>query len=124
MLGNLLGRRQVKTLMIEQEIKRKEGSRAIGITPPSLQILSSLNLAEEFIRRGVKNRQAFIHGSKNMLGKVRFTDLPSAFPFVLSIPQQMVETILEDNLSKYSAVALLRGKKALSTQLIPFLIHK
>jgi len=115
MLGNLLGRCQVKTLVIEQEIKRKEGSRAIGITPPSLQILSSLNLACEFIRRGVKNRQAFIHGS--MLGKVRFTDLPSAFPFVLSIPQETVETILEENLRKYSTVALLRGEKALSAQL-------
>jgi 2-polyprenyl-6-methoxyphenol hydroxylase-like FAD-dependent oxidoreductase len=117
MLGNLLGRRQVKTLVIEQEIKRKDGSRAIGITPPSLHILSSLNLAEEFIRGGVKNHQAFIHGSKNMLGKVRFTALPSAFPFVLSIPQETVETILEENLSKYSTVALSRGKKALSTQL-------
>ena len=111
MLGNLLGQRQVKTLVIEQEIKRKEGSRAIGITPPSLQILSSLSLAEEVIGRGVKNHQAFIRGSKNMLGKVIFTALPSAFPFVLSIPQETVETILEENLSKYSTVALLRGKK-------------
>jgi 2-polyprenyl-6-methoxyphenol hydroxylase-like FAD-dependent oxidoreductase len=117
LLANLLGRRQIKTLVIEQEIKRKEGSRAIGVTPPSLQILSSLNLASEFIRRGVKNHQAFIHGSKNMLGKVRFTALPTAFPFVLSIPQETVETILEENLSKYSAAKLLRGKKAQSAQL-------
>jgi 2-polyprenyl-6-methoxyphenol hydroxylase-like FAD-dependent oxidoreductase len=117
MLGNLLGRRRIKTLVIEQEIKRKEGSRAIGITPPSLQILSSLNLASEFIRRGVKNSQAFIHGSKNMLGKVRFTVLPTVFPFVLSIPQETVETILEENLCKYSTVMLLRGKKAQSAQL-------
>jgi 2-polyprenyl-6-methoxyphenol hydroxylase-like FAD-dependent oxidoreductase len=117
LLGNLLGRRQIKTLVIEQEIKRKEGSRAIGITPPSLQILSSLNLTSEFIRRGVKNSQAFIHGSKDMLGKVRFTALPAAFPFVLSIPQETVETILEDNLSKYCTVTLLRGEKALSAEL-------
>jgi 2-polyprenyl-6-methoxyphenol hydroxylase-like FAD-dependent oxidoreductase len=117
LLGNLLGQRRIKTLVIEQEIKRKEGSRAIGITPSSLQILSSLNLACEFIRRGVKNSQAFIHGSKNMLGKVSFTALPAAFPFVLSIPQETVETILEDNLSKYITVALLRGEKALSAEL-------
>ena len=117
LLGNLFGQRRIKALVIEQEIKRKEGSRAIGLTPPSLQIMSPLNLASEFIRRGVKNPQAFIHGSKNMLGKVSFTALPSAFPFVLSIPQETVETILEDNLSKYSTVKLLRGKKALSARL-------
>ncbi len=117
LLGNLLGQHRIKTLVIEQEIKRKEGSRAIGITPPSLQILSSLNLASECIHRGVKNSQAFIHGSKNILGKIRFTALPTAFPFVLSIPQETVETILEDNLSKYSTVRLLRGEKALSVQL-------
>lgn len=117
LLGNLLGQRRIKTLMVEQEIKRKEGSRAIGITPPSLQILSSLNLSGEFIRKGVKNSQAFIHGSKNMLGKVGFTTLPTAFPFVLSIPQETVETILEENLNKYSTVTLLRGKTALSAEL-------
>jgi 2-polyprenyl-6-methoxyphenol hydroxylase-like FAD-dependent oxidoreductase len=65
----------------------------------------------------VKNSQAFIHGSKDMLGKVRFTALPAAFPFVLSIPQETVETILEDNLSKYCTVTLLRGEKALSAEL-------
>ena len=117
LLGNLLGQRRIKTLMVEQEIKSKEGSRAIGITPPSLQILSSLNLSDEFISKGVKNSQAFIHGSKNMLGKVGFTTLPTAFPFVLSIPQETVETILEENLSKYSAVTSLRGKIALSAGL-------
>src|SRR5450830_1400139 len=117
LLGNLLGQRRIKTLMVEQEIKRKEGSRAIGITPPSLQILSSLNLSGEFIHKGVKNSQAFIHGSKNMLGKVGFTTLPTAFPFVLSVPHETVETILEENLSKYSTVTLLRGKIALSAGL-------
>jgi 2-polyprenyl-6-methoxyphenol hydroxylase-like FAD-dependent oxidoreductase len=117
LLGNLLGQRQIKTLVIEQETKRKEGSRAIGITPPSLQILSSLNLAHKFIQMGVKNHQAFIHGSKNMLGNVKFTGLPGAFPFILSIPQETAETILEENLSKYGTVALLRGKKARSIQL-------
>lgn len=116
LLGNLLGRHRVKTLIIEQEIKRKEGSRAIGITPPSLQILSSVNIACELIRRGVKNSHAFIHGSKNMLGKVGFTTLPTAFPFVLSIPQETVETLLEENLSQYGAVTLWRGKKALSAE--------
>ena len=116
LLGNLLGQRQIKTLVVEQETKRKEGSRAIGITPPSLQILSSLNLSCEFIRRGIKNRQAFIHGSKRILGKIRFTALPTAFPFVLSIPQETVETILEENLSKYCTITLLRGKKAQTIQ--------
>jgi 2-polyprenyl-6-methoxyphenol hydroxylase-like FAD-dependent oxidoreductase len=63
LLANLLGQYRIKTLVIEQEIKRKEGLRAIGITPPSLQILSSLNLSYEFISRGMKNHQVFIHGS-------------------------------------------------------------
>jgi 2-polyprenyl-6-methoxyphenol hydroxylase-like FAD-dependent oxidoreductase len=116
MLGNLLGRCHVKTLVIEQEIERKEGSRAIGITPPSLQILRALNLDEEFIRRGVQNRQAFIHGTKHMLGIVRFTALPTPFPFVLSIPQETAETILEENLRQYATVVLLRGQKALNAQ--------
>ena len=39
LLANLLGANNIKTLVLEKNYKMNPGSRAIGISPPSLGIL-------------------------------------------------------------------------------------
>lgn len=108
LLGNLLGLFKLKTLIIEKELKIRSDSKAIGITPPSLQLLKKIGLDKLFIKKGVKVQDVIIHGTKKVIGRVNFNKIRSKYPFILSIPQVETETILENNLKKYKSVELRR----------------
>jgi 2-polyprenyl-6-methoxyphenol hydroxylase-like FAD-dependent oxidoreductase len=110
LLANLLGRLKIDTLVLEKDTSPSRDSRAIGIMPPSLSILHTLGLDSAFMQKGVWISNAFVHGSKKLLGLVRFTALPSEYAGVLSLPQYETQALLGANLKKYSGVRLLRGK--------------
>jgi len=111
MLANLLGNKNIKTLIIEKDQNLKNTTRAIGITPPSLYILKKLGLDEKFINKGVKVKKVIVHGTKNKLGEIKFDSLKSNYPFILSLTQNYTEEFLLDNLKKYSSVKLEMGKE-------------
>lgn len=110
MLAALLSAQQgLSVLLLEQSAERPIQSRAIGITPPSLEILNSLGLAEIFIEHGVPVRVSEAYGRSMQLGRVEFAGLHSDFPFVLSIPQDRTESLLEETVLEHSAVRFLRS---------------
>jgi 2-polyprenyl-6-methoxyphenol hydroxylase-like FAD-dependent oxidoreductase len=113
LIGNLLGQSGIATLILEKRKHRRKGSRAISITPPSLQILGALQLDKIFIHQGVLVRRAVFHGDQQVyLGNVRVDRLPSQEPYI-TVPQAFTEKILEKNLRKFPSVSLLRGKKTI-----------
>jgi 2-polyprenyl-6-methoxyphenol hydroxylase-like FAD-dependent oxidoreductase len=110
MLAALLSSQQgLGVLLLEQSAKRHIQTRAIGITPPSLEILSRLGLAEVFIEHGVAVRVSEAYGRSMRLGRIDFSGLQSDFPFVLSIPQDRTETLLEEAVLADTSVRFLRG---------------
>ena len=110
MLAALLSAQQgSKVLLLEQAAERPVLSRAIGITPPSLEILSSLGLADVFIEHGVAVRVSEAYGRSMPLGRLDFSGLQGDFPFVLSIPQDRTEALLEEALLADASVRFLRG---------------
>jgi 2-polyprenyl-6-methoxyphenol hydroxylase-like FAD-dependent oxidoreductase len=110
MLAALLSAQQGSTvLLLEQAAQRPVQSRAIGITPPSLEILSRSGLAETFIEQGVTVRASEAYGGGMRLGVIDFAGLKSDFPFVLSIPQDRTEKLLEEAVLAHSSVRFLRG---------------
>jgi 2-polyprenyl-6-methoxyphenol hydroxylase-like FAD-dependent oxidoreductase len=112
MLAALLSAKQGSSvLLLEQSADRPIQSRAIGITPPSLEILSSLDLAEVFIAHGVTVGMSDVYSRSMRLGRINFTGLYSDFSFVLSIPQDKTEAILEGAVLANSSVRFLRGHR-------------
>jgi 2-polyprenyl-6-methoxyphenol hydroxylase-like FAD-dependent oxidoreductase len=110
MLAALLSAQQGSSvLLLEQTEERPIQSRAIGITPPSLEILSSLDLAGVFIEQGITVRISEAYGRSMRLGRIDFSGLESAFPFVLSIPQNRSEIILEDAVCAHASIRFQRG---------------
>ncbi len=109
LLGNLLGYNKVPTLILEKELNRKKWSRAIGISPPSLEIFREIGLHKKFITYGIKGNRAIFNSTNFLLGSIKIKRLPSLFPFILSISQFTTEKILEESLKKYSCIKLLRG---------------
>jgi 2-polyprenyl-6-methoxyphenol hydroxylase-like FAD-dependent oxidoreductase len=109
MLAALLSAQQgLSVLLLEQSAERHIQTRAIGITPPSLEILSRLGLAAIFVEHGVAVRVSEVSGRIVRLGRIDFTGLHSDFPFVLAIPQDRIEMLLEQAV-RATTIRLLRG---------------
>ncbi len=108
-LANLLGHRGITTVVLEKQRQRKIGSRAIGITPPTLELLAQLKLDQRFIADGVKVEEAEVFGSQACLGTVPLNRVKGPYPFILTLPQRQSEALLEEHLDHYPCVTLKRG---------------
>jgi 2-polyprenyl-6-methoxyphenol hydroxylase-like FAD-dependent oxidoreductase len=109
LLANLLGRASVRTLVFDKRDSPLESSMAIGITPPSLEILKPLDLDHVFINAGVPVRYAEVHESGRKLGRLAFNHIRSDYPFFLSIPQARTVEILRDSLRRFPSVTVQDG---------------
>jgi 2-polyprenyl-6-methoxyphenol hydroxylase-like FAD-dependent oxidoreductase len=110
LLAALLGRQGRSVLVLEQKTTRSPGSNAIGIMPPSLDLLAKLGLAEPLALWGAPIRQAVVHGpGQRVLGRVSFDGLPGPHNFILSVPQSATETVLDQHLLSYPTVRVEYG---------------
>lgn len=110
MLAALLSAEQgLSVLLLERSDARQVQSRAIGITPPSLEIFRRVGLPEAFIEHGVPVGVSEIYGRRMRLGRIDFASLKSDFRFVLSIPQHRTESLLEEAILAHPAIRFLRG---------------
>ncbi len=107
-LGNLLGQGGIRTLLVEKTTAAPRQSMAIGITPPSLEILSRVGLDEIFIKEAVKIDHACIFEEKKRCGELRFNSLAGQYPFILSLPQAKTISLLEEHLKNFSSVRVQR----------------
>lgn len=109
LLGLLLGRRGLKVLMLEKRTELPGQSQAIGITPPSLEILNTVGLASSFIQNGVCIHDCHVHGRVGRLGRVSFHDIAGPYRFILSLPQRETMRLLESAVQQQENVTLIRG---------------
>lgn len=100
LLGCLLKQQGLRLCVLERRSEPMAYSAAIGITPPSLQILDKLGLAAEFVARGVQVRDCLVHGQRDLLGCVSFREIPDAHRFILSLPQAITIAILQKHLGQ------------------------
>lgn len=114
LLASLLGARGVKTTVCEKRRSIPDGSLAIGVTPPSLEILKPLGLDDVFSREGVQVRDAEVHEESVRLGRLNFRDIASEYRFFLSIPQQRTTELLQANLARFPSVTLRFGVEFVS----------
>ncbi|TDU66172.1 2-polyprenyl-6-methoxyphenol hydroxylase-like FAD-dependent oxidoreductase [Prosthecobacter fusiformis] len=115
-LACLLGGRGVRVLVVEKRGALPSHSQAIGITPPTLAILSELGLDEAFIGQGLPIHDCHVHGESGALGIASFRQIPGQYPFILSLPQQISMRLLADKLALYPSVKMLRGVEVVSVE--------
>ncbi|MEX2443216.1 MAG: NAD(P)/FAD-dependent oxidoreductase [Alkalispirochaeta sp.] len=104
-----LGRAGLSVVVLEQRPEMRETSRAIGITPASLEILHRYGVANDLIAAGLPVRRAVIHGDRRVLTAPGFQVVGSPFPFILALPQQRTEEVLAKHVRRYPTVKVLRG---------------
>ncbi len=116
LLGNLLGAGGVRTLVIDKRTCGPDASMAIGLTPPSLALLHTLQLDRQFVTAGVRVEQAVVHGDHGVLGALSFSSLPAPYPFILSLPQARTVALLETRLDDWPLAELRRGTELLDLE--------
>lgn len=121
LLANLLGSRGIDTAVLEREespphpMRGTGQSRAIGVTPPSLEILERVELADPLIRQGLPIRRAVVHGTpsrkeRSPLGELRFEGVHHQFPYILSVPQHATRATLYQGVSRFDSVTVHNGQ--------------
>lgn len=109
LLANLLARDGFSVVLLEARREPRHDSMAIGITPPSLDILETLGLAEAFSNAGVRIRRAHVHERGGTVGTLTFDAADPARPYILSLPQTETEALLAARLAGQPRVTVLRG---------------
>lgn len=109
LLALLLGRRQMRVLVLEKRTDLPVQSQAIGITPPSLEILDLARLGPAFIQNGIRIHDCHVHGRVGRLGCVSFREIAGAYRFILSLPQRETMRLLAEALDLEPTVTLIRG---------------
>lgn len=98
----------------EQRLAPCPGSRSIGIHPPSLERLSSLGLLEHFVRAGIEIHRGTAVGANGELGTLRFDRCSGPHRFILVVPQDRTEAILERELERRCPGSVVRGARLVS----------
>jgi len=73
-----------------------------------------LDLDQAFVQHGLPVTRGYVHEEGQLLGCVRFENIPSRYPFVLSLPQRKTIQLLEDALECWPKAGLQRGMKLVS----------
>ena len=108
-LGCLLVMRGLKFEVLEKRDSPSRHSRAIGIHPPALDLLADIGLATALLGEGLCISSGTVRGEGGVLGQLSLQSASSTFPFVLSLPQQRTETLLETRLETLAPGSLSRG---------------
>jgi len=108
MLGNVLGKKGLNTLLIEKTAAPPAESMAIGVTPPSLDLFQTLGLDDVLVNRGVRVELAKVHEGRKFAGELSFQSLDNPHPYILAIPQATTINVLEENLLRDGRVTLCR----------------
>ena len=102
-LASELRHRGLTVRIIDQAEAPVPWSRAVGVHPRTLEILHRMGIAEDLIARGQKLHGATLWSAGEALARVDFTELPTAFPFLLCVPQPETEAVLEALLERRGA---------------------
>ncbi len=106
LLANLLGHAGVPVELRERRHELPDLSMAIGITPPSLDVLRGLGLLDAFKSQGISIQRVLVHEAGACVGQVDFKDLGTS---ILSLPQRETIRILRDSLARFPSVRLRTG---------------
>lgn len=95
-----LARQKQPVIIIEEKPARETISKAIGINPASLALLEAANVTSQLIAAGIKLQSLHLHYTANKALDIHLNLANSHYNFMLALPQDETERILEQQLNK------------------------
>jgi 2-polyprenyl-6-methoxyphenol hydroxylase-like FAD-dependent oxidoreductase len=109
MLAVCLSERGREVTIIEAAREPPCRSMAIGITPPSLDLLRAVGLDESFIRAGTPIRAVTVHERGRAVGRLSFESIEDRYPFILSLPQFETVRLLRARAAESGRICVIEG---------------
>ncbi|GAA2573554.1 NAD(P)/FAD-dependent oxidoreductase [Microbacterium binotii] len=91
-----LRRLGVDVITLERRPGPGDGTRAIGIHPPTLAALEASGATARLLEDAVRVERGEARAGGRLLGAVDFRRLSARFPFVATLPQRVTEGVLAD----------------------------
>ena len=98
-MAHELARHGVQCRLIDKAPGRSETSRAIGIHARTIETFDLMGVAQDFFQAGQPVRAISAFDGERQIGHITLNDLDTPYPFVLSLPQNDTERILEERVS-------------------------
>jgi 2-polyprenyl-6-methoxyphenol hydroxylase-like FAD-dependent oxidoreductase len=101
-LANDLMRRGVSCRMIDSAPHATQQTKALGIMPRTLELLTKLGVAQTAIERGLQAAVFCPYSDGKRLTRIDFREylLDSPYPFVLMLPQHETEAVLTEHVQR------------------------
>ncbi|MET1035838.1 MAG: NAD(P)/FAD-dependent oxidoreductase [Arthrobacter sp.] len=112
-LAILLAQAGAEVRVLERRATAAEGSRAIGLHPPGLDVLDAAGVGRAAVAAGVRIRDGRAVARNRTVAGLDFGVLGGAHPYVLALPQAVTVRLLEDRLAEVAPGALRRGVRVL-----------
>ena len=91
----------VDVLLLDQQAEGASTSRACLVHARTLEVLADIGLADELCERGLVVPTFTLNSGGRTLASLDFGGLPTAYPFTLTVPQDVTEAVL---LARFLAV--------------------
>ena len=95
-----LARRGIAPRIIDRKEAPTPLSKAVGISPHSLDLLEPSGISERLLAKGLRIRHVRFSTEERELGVVDISALPHRFNFLLSLPQRDTEAIMVGRLAE------------------------
>jgi len=99
--------------IIEKNKNVNDLSKALYIQPRTLEIFEMLGIVDKFITAGRKVRGVQFWTDGRCATKMSYEGLPTSYPYLLIVPQNKIEEILQAELKKCK-IKVERGKELIS----------
>src|SRR5688572_29435081 len=88
----------VRVTVVDEHWRTGAHSYALALHPASLRVLEGMGLAEELLSQGRRvDRVAFYEGTQRRC-EISYASLGGTYPFLLVLPQSLLESALESRL--------------------------
>lgn len=97
-MAGLLAKSNVEHVIVDRLVEPRPTSRAAAVQARTLEMLEPLDVPERLVDAGVVAQHFEIYAGEEKLTDISFSGLHTRYPFVLLLPQNETEAILENRL--------------------------
>ncbi|REL29069.1 FAD-dependent monooxygenase [Rhodohalobacter sp. SW132] len=108
-LAGTLGSAGHSVTILEARNQIDQHSKSLGIHPVSLELFEKLGISSRFTEKGIKIQKGRAYVDRNWIGTVDFSRCKKPFNYILALPQNRTEEILEHWVTHLDSVSLIRG---------------
>src|SRR5215467_1800546 len=101
MLASGLARRGTGCRLIDKLPAPSPESRALAIFPRTLEVFESIGVIDSVLELGHRIDHIAVYSEGRQIALVSISEVPSPYPFVVSLPEQETERILTSHLARF-----------------------